>query len=358
MPSLPAGRSSVFLDRPFDEARYRALQEGLEMAEVRLSEVSTGNAQKRFDPEYFNRAALFAAKQLEGASELGSLVDSGYRVVYENTEAIEVNEESTLPYFLQSSDITTPFINSEGMIRVAESEWLRYPKGRIQPGELLIEVKGKAEKIAIVPEKFPTKTLVTGTCFKLTTKNDDDKYLIATFLLTKYGQALKDRAKTNLLVSYIAKDDLYSIPIPSVTNALLKEIKRLYKSSELLREQAHTQLKQAEALLLSELGLEQWQPPEALTYERRAKDVFGAGRLDAEYFAPKITDLLGRLEASGQTLADIAPARHERFTPTKGEHFQYIEIGGVKGDGTVEAETVAGEDAPSRATWYVRGAMW
>lgn len=151
------------------------------MAEVGLSEVKAGNAQIRIDPEYFNRAALFAAKRLEGSPELGSLVKSGYRVVYENTEAIEGDYNSTLPYFLQSSNITTPFINSEDMIRVAESEWIRYTKGRIQSGELLIEVKGRAEKIAIVPEGFPRKTLVSGTCFKLTTNEDDKKYIVAVF---------------------------------------------------------------------------------------------------------------------------------------------------------------------------------
>ena len=322
------------------------------MAEVSLNEVQN-QSQKRFDPEYFNSVALLAAKKLEGAKTLGDFVKDGYRVVYENTEAIEFDGESSLPYFLQSSDISTPFISRENMIRVSESDWLRYSKGRIKAGELLIEVKGKAEKIAIVPADFPEKTLVTGTCYKMTTKRDDDKYLVATFLLSKYGLALKDRLKTNLLVSYIAKDDLYSLPIPTVSDDFLSEIKRLYTASENMRHQAHALLQQAEALLLSALGLEQWQPPEALTYERSASEVFGAGRLDAEYFAPKITQLLERLSQDGQTLADVAPARHERFIPERGVNFQYIEIGGIKGDGTAEAEAVAGEDAPSRATWYV-----
>ncbi|WP_414657434.1 restriction endonuclease subunit S [Deinococcus sp. VB343] len=256
------------------------------MAEVSLNKVQN-QSQKRFDPEYFNSVALLAAKKLEGAKTLGDFVKDGYRVVYENTEAIEFDGESSLPYFLQSSDISTPFISRENMIRVSESDWLRYPKGRIKAGELLIEVKGKAEKIAIVPDDFPEKTLVTGTCYKMTTIRDSDKYLIATFLLSKYGIALKNRLKTNLLVSYIAKDDLYSLPIPVVSDQFLNELKRLYTSSEDMRHQAHKLLQQAETLLLSALGLEQWQPPEALTYERSAKEVFEAGRLDAEHFKPK-----------------------------------------------------------------------
>ncbi|WP_189644077.1 hypothetical protein [Deinococcus piscis] len=69
----------------------------------------------------------------------------------------------------------------------------------------------------------------------------------------------------------------------------------------------------AEALLLSALGLEQWQPPEALTYERSASEVFGAGRLDAQFFQSKYADLAERLEATGRAarLGDLL-SRNER----------------------------------------------
>jgi type I restriction enzyme, S subunit len=40
-----------------------------------------------------------------------------------------------LPYFLQSADISTPFINTETMVCVSKSDWNRYPKGRVIPGE-------------------------------------------------------------------------------------------------------------------------------------------------------------------------------------------------------------------------------
>jgi hypothetical protein len=150
--------------------------EGLEAVEIRISQVTDDTQTKRFDPEYFNRTALLAEQRLSAAPRLGELVKEGYRVVYETTDAIDRNEGAKygLPFFLQSTDISTPFIDAEAMVCVSETDWLRYPKGRIKVGELLIEVKGKAEKIAIVPDGFPRKTLVTGTCFKLTTKNPDD----------------------------------------------------------------------------------------------------------------------------------------------------------------------------------------
>ncbi len=218
------------MSRPFDTARYAGLLEGLEATEVLLSDVTTETETKRFDPEYFNKAALLAQQKLEGAPKLGDFVADGYRVVYETTQAIDREDgiSAGLPFFLQSSDITTPFIDVQSMVCVSNGDWERYPKGRIQRGELLIEVKGKAEKIAIVPDDFPERTLVTGTCFKLTTKNPDDRFLLTAFLTCKYGQALKDRLKTNLLVSYIAKPDLYGLPVPQVSSALRDHLKKCF----------------------------------------------------------------------------------------------------------------------------------
>ncbi len=53
-------------------------------------------------------------------------------------------------------------------------------------------------------------------------------------------------------------------------------------------------------------------------------------------------------------IGDLAPARHERFFPANSGAFNYLEIGSVRMDGTVEAEPVLHKEAPSWATSYVR----
>ncbi len=35
-------------------------------------------------------------------------------------------------------------------------------------------------------------------------------------------------------------------------------------------------------------------------------------------------------------------------------NFNYIEIGGIRGDGTAGSESILHAEAPSRATWYVK----
>jgi restriction endonuclease S subunit len=343
------------LKRPFNEARYKRLLEGLEISELKLSEILLQGESVRLDPEYFNRDALKALMLIQGDSRLGDFVQNGYRVVYESTNIIEriIGEHENLPYFLQAEDIATPFINKESMACVAQSDWERYPKGRIQPGELLIEVKGKAEKIALVPDDFPTKTLVTGTCFKLTTKNPTDKYMLAAYLTCRYGQVLKDRLKTNLLVSYLAKDDLYSLPVPELSLPLKEKIRDLFISCFEYSEKSDSLLKQSDNILSAALGLSGWTPPEPLTYTRRASAVFDAERLDSDFFTPRTDELFKRFGKGAATIGEIAPARREKFIPADNGTFNYIEISDICNNGTTGSTTISMQDAPSRATWHV-----
>jgi len=262
--------------------------EGLEVTVLQKSEALEENRTKRIDPEYFIKAAVEAFRKLKDEPRLGDFVKDGYRVVYETTKVVDREEGLTtgLPFFLQSSDITTPFINTESMACVPEADWLRYPKGRIKAGELLIEVKGKAEKVAVVPDDFPAHTLVTGTCYKLSTHKKWQRSLLVAHLTGRYGTILKDRLKTNLLVSYIAKDDLYRIPVPNLGAALAERVHNLVLASLSTRNEILRAQESASSVLLSAIGLSDWAPPEPLAYTARASDVFASGRFDAQYFMP------------------------------------------------------------------------
>lgn len=227
------------------------------------------------------------------------MIGSGYRVVYENTKIIEREEgiELGLPFFIQSANITTPFINEGALSCVSESEWIRYPKGRIIPGEILVEVKGKAEKVAIVPDDFPVRTLVTGTCFKITPISPSHRSLMLAYLMSTHGAVLKNRLKTNLLVSYIAKDDLYRLPFPIISEALRLAIHKTVEASLNCRKEILGKRSEAEGALLEALGLAGWTPPEPLTYSAQAIDTLKAARLDAQYFMPSKLEMIAALQS-------------------------------------------------------------
>jgi hypothetical protein len=271
------------------------------------------------DPEFFNKEAVRISDLMKNSPPLSSFVRDGYRVVYENTKVISREEgiESNLPFFLQASDIKTPFIMEERMSCVSGEDWERYPKGRINRGEVLIEVKGMAEKVAIVPQSFPTRTLVTGTCFKLTPLKSVYGPLLVAFLTSRPGQVLKNRAKTNLLVSFVSKNDLYSLPVPSFSDALVARIATLFSKAESEHYKALNCANLSEGKINALLDLADWRVPAPLTYECSIKSVFESGRMDAEFFRTKFDALQHKLAEKSDlvSLGDIALVTNGKTVP-------------------------------------------
>ena len=216
----------------------------------------------RIDAEFYRPKSLEAFSRVTAVNHerLGRLVIDGYRVVYENTKIIDPSEVSdTAARFLQATNVAknglTIELDSIGYVN--ERDWLRYPKGRVKAGELLIEVKGQAEKVTVVPDGFPDRTLISGSLFKLTAKSEriSPWYLFA-FLSSQYGKLLRDRLKTNTLIGFVSKPQLYSIPIFLPDPADEQALALLTQESVRLNTLAHELYGQAQQLLEKELGLD------------------------------------------------------------------------------------------------------
>ena len=274
--------------------------EGLEISEIYLNEVLKDNDNKRIDSEYFRKQFLNFFKNIPDLKPLSYFVKDGYRVVYESTNVIEKQEaiEKDYPYFLQATDLKTPFIDTSNLFYVHEEDWARYPKGRIVKGEILIEVKGKIDKVAIVPDNFPEKTLVTGSLFKLTVNEKISKHILLTYLISKYGTAFKDRYKTNLLISFVSKPDLYRIPVPSFGKKIQIQIDNIFDNIFESNKKSKNLYSQAETLLLETLGLNNFEPTaEAVNIKNFKESFLSSGRLDAEYYQKKYEEITVRIKS-------------------------------------------------------------
>ena len=287
------------MSSPFNEQKYKSLLKGLEVSEVRLSDVLIDNDNKRIDSEYFKKDFLNFFNNVPNLRPLAYFVKDGYRVVYENTQIIEAEEGKikNYPYFLQATDLETPFIKTDNLFYVNEGDWERYPKGRIKKGEILVEVKGKIEKVSIVPDDFPEKTLVSGSLFKLTVNQKINKHVLLCYLISKYGMAFKDRYKTNLLISYVSKPDLYRIPIPEFSKSFQVRINEIFYSIFKYRKQSEALYNQAKELLLETIDIKDFKPNEKGTNIKTFKKSFLAtGRLDAEYYQSKYEEIISKIK--------------------------------------------------------------
>ena len=220
----------------------------------------------RLDAEYYQPHLLRYERELRASGlsvrKLGDVVKDGYRVVYEATKLLEVDAEGPpkgAVRFLQADDVQArfPAINPDSVGWVSRKDWDRYVKGRIIPGELLIEVKGQARKVAIVPEDWPTETLVTGSLFKLQADEAQiDRYFLLCYLLSEYGVGFRSRCLTNTLIGFVSKDDLYEIPVPVPKPKAQLPIAALAKRAIAMFASGRKHLIEAEHALLTALGLD------------------------------------------------------------------------------------------------------
>jgi len=286
---------SFFLssENEFKEEYYGTLLNKLEINEVLLSEA---DKEKRMDAEYHQKKYRSFFKGVTNHKPLNHFIREGYRVVYENTKTLgnPSGHDGKNPFFLQATDIETPYINTHDLNHVDRGDWDQYPKGRIVRGELLVEVKGMLKKAALVPEDFPEYTLVSGSLFKISVNGKINKKFLLVYLISAYGDAFKQRYKTNLLVSYISKSDLYRIPVPIFSEKFQKKISELYDGASISKTKADREHALAHEQLLAELDLTDYQPDTNNIAIRNFKESFEkTGRLDAEYYQPRYEYMAG-----------------------------------------------------------------
>ena len=121
-------------------------------------------------------------------------------------------------------------------------------------------------------------------------------FFLTIFLNTKYGTKLIERGKYGSAQPHIAPPFLYQIPVP-VWDNLPSLIEKTYLQSKNFKELSKVRYTEARTLLLTELGLADWQPKQQLTFIKNFSDTERAERFDADYFQPKYDDIVNAIKS-------------------------------------------------------------
>lgn len=219
-------------------------------------------------------------------------------------------------------------------------------------GDLMFARVGDVGCSVLVQDRTTISPNIIAASLKTGTLNP---FYVAVFFNTAYGILQIQGAMKVVAQPTISTELIRKLKVPNLTKSFQSSVEAAFAESEshLLRSRAAQT--SAEQTLLRALGLEGWEPPEPLTYTRRASEALAAARFDAEYFAPRVAQLLAKLSADGLTIQDVAPARREAFDASKhqADSFNYIEISGLRSDGTATSEPTPTDEAPSRASQKV-----
>ena len=329
--------------------------EGLDVTILNISEVGENNEKLRIDDGYFSKLAVMTHQRIEKLPHvlLGKVCATFRKGIFDIKAESYVDEG--VP-FIHIGDLKNGLIDDSNLTFISEEAHHKESATALEFGDVIISKTAYAaaslvnvsrcnvcqDTIALRLEPIWKKKLLTG-------------YLVG-FLNTKYGFALMKRQFQGNVQAHLSLPDGRKLPIPLFTEKFQQAAHdTLLKADSLLR-RAKEIMSAAGSELLHALHLKDWQPPAPLTYTRRASETLSAARIDSEYFAPRVEQLLTKLSADGLTIHDVAPARHDSFRAAKheGETFDYIEISGLRSDGTATSEATPTDEAPSRASQLVR----
>lgn len=305
---------------------------------------------RRLDAEYYTHPGYTLRRRFEQNGI--AFLDYFERVIHPNEFKREyIDTPGHL--FLRAQNVKPGCITVADPVYVDETVYRALPDAIARENDLLLVRTGaNLGDVARVTGDY-IGALISSHTLRLVPRPDAPVHALEFFFCSRIGRDLLLNLRSGGTHGQINGHALRQLALPDlrpVENAARAMARAIQRQRRIARER----YAEAEALMESALGLDNLDLTPRLFYERPYVDVQAAGRLDAEFFQPRMQNLIEALSRDKLTIGDVAKLSKRRFKPTPGKDFEYIEIGDLSGDGMTNSKTVAGEDAPSRATWIVQ----
>ena len=302
----------------------------------------------RLDAEFFRPDYLQVQHQLEA---IGSRRLIDFQVNIRHPKEIKRNYGDNGVLFLRAQNVRPFSIDlTSNPVYISEEDAERLQDNTIHYKDILITRSGaNAGQCAIYLED---RHAISSSHTFIVQSGNLNPFFLAIFLNTKYGKALIEKGKYGSAQPEVAPYFLYQIPIPNLNN-LPSVIEKTYLRSKELTELSKTRYAETQTLLLSELGLTDWQPKHRLTFTTDYESMQQAERIDADCFQPKYEEIEKGIKnyANGHTsIRNEFEQSKSTFEIESEKLYRYVEIGSVNvSTGEVVVEEILGKDLPANA---------
>lgn len=268
-----------------------------------FSELNTENIKFRIDGEYFNKKYIKAErlikrkKHIRFSTIIDVLTDFHSNGSYEAiSKEFELLDTPNYAYMVRTTDLETEnYINN--VKYVTEKCYNFLAKSKVYGGELIINKIGTPGRTFLMPQlNKPTSLGMNLFMIRLKKTSCFRESFLYVFLNTEIGKNIIYRKINGTVPLTIDKESIKSLPIPLMSCEIQQKVEENIKSSQEKLSESKRIYLVAENLLLSELGLKDWQPNKDSVNIKQLKESFEvSGRLDAEYYQTKYDELFSRL---------------------------------------------------------------
>lgn len=327
--------------------------DGLEATEINLS-ICKSIIDFRIDANTYKKDYVTTDKILK---ELKSVSIESRMISIQNFGAYSlcnniVFTDKGIP-FLMTQNVRHNYIDWSNLRYVNENSHKMLYKSHCRKNQVLVTMAGEyLGRTAVYDKNFICSS--NQAIAKIALKNDENPYLVATFLNTKYGQNQINRFKTITGQPNINMALIKSLIIPPFSIDFANKIQHIIETSNNMLLDADKYYKLAEELLLKDLRINIYKEDNSLNVIKSLSETFSmSGRLDAEYYQKKYDDYKTLIEGydNGYKLVkDICVIKESNFIPKDKEKYKYIELSNIGAYGEIKGFTYDyGENLPTRA---------
>ena len=330
----------------------------MQVSTVPFSKIQKASNLFRFDAEYFQPKYLETENLIKKSKyyELRDLIsvltdyhaNGSYEVLRGN---VRLKSEEDYAHMIRTVDIERDDFEND-IIYISESAYNFLTKTKVYGGEIIINKIGNAGRVYLIPPVSRPTSLGMNQ-FMIRANSGIDNHYLFCYLSGKYGQNQLNQRITGAVPLSIDKESTKSVFVPIFSKTFQKLVSKTIELHFEYSEVAKNLYKQAKFILLSELGLSNWQSKHQLTFVKNHSDTKSAERIDAEYFQPKYGDIIKAIQGySGgwERLENLATLNDENFNPQDEKEYKYIELANIAGNGEItDCMVEEGQNLPTRA---------
>jgi len=253
---------------------------------VFLSEIE--NCSKRLDSEYYQRRYLEIEREIKkftskNFSSVAKITDGEHGTVQLQNKGIK---------YLTAENIKNGFVDTGNIRYITKEVDKRNARSRVKPGDILISIKGTLGEVAIADISLLPANMNRDVAVIKKFSNDFNSEFLAVFFMSRLGKMQLCREGSGGVQQMITLGRLSNIKIPVLSEKFQSLIKDKFYLFNTLLNKSRNLYVSSQNILLSELGLINWQPKHQLSFVRNFSEAKEAGRMDAEYFQPQYDELL------------------------------------------------------------------
>jgi type I restriction enzyme, S subunit len=286
----------------FDSNRYKVLLDKLEISELKISEVLKDNEEFRFDSEFFGKTythiiqAVTQGRKLSEVTKSFDLQSNGaFKQIF---EILNDGNEKEIPY-IRSGNVGDTFLNFSSLDSISKEAHSKLLKTQTKFHDILMARKGKIGGATLITEDDLDYNSNDNVVNLKITHTDFNPFYFVTFFNSKYGIKQVERLATGNVQPWLSMNQIRLLKIPILPQQFQLHIETLVKTAHTKLQESKKLYDEAENILLTELGLKNWQPTQDklnISIKTLSQSWGTSGRLDAEYYQPKYEQILEKIK--------------------------------------------------------------